>query len=53
MERRESPCKHCKEKPCKDNPYNEDGECWQGHINRELLVQAHLDQKKQPNGETR
>jgi hypothetical protein len=43
---KEIPCDRCQDKPCKNNPYNEDQECWQGHVNRDALVKAYLERQQ-------
>lgn len=38
-ERPQDACGDC-DRPCEDNPYNEDGECWKPNLFVEALVRA-------------
>lgn len=42
-------CNRCTDKPCKNNPYNEDGECWRPSDDREDVREAILDERKESN----
>ncbi len=42
-------CNRCTDKPCKNNPYNEDGECWRPSDGREDVRKAILDDRRESN----
>lgn len=40
-------CSTCKDKPCEDNPYNPDQECWTSAVLYQLEMEAKLAEVKE------